>query len=60
MHLRCKAMMVFGESFEEDPDYQAGNVDFWCLKTAQGVGPDGNLAAMDCCTDPQRTCFQEF
>jgi hypothetical protein len=60
MHLRCKAMMVYGEAFEEDPEYQAGAVDFWCVRTSRGLGPDGGEVSMDCCTDPARPCFQEF
>jgi hypothetical protein len=53
-------MMVYGEAFEDDPEYQAGNVDFWCLHTSRNIGPDGGEAAMEYCTNPERTCFREF
>jgi len=39
MHLCCKAMMVYGEAFESDPDFQAGLTDFWCQRTMRGSVP---------------------
>ena len=33
MNLCCKSMMVYGEAFESDPEYQAGLTDFWCQLT---------------------------
>jgi hypothetical protein len=60
IHLRCKSMLVYGEAFEEDPEYQDGNVDFWCLETSRGIGPDGGGVAMEHCTNPERPCFREF
>jgi hypothetical protein len=53
-------MMVYGEDFEQDPEYQAGFVDFWCLLTARGTGPDGAMADMESCTNAERACFREF
>lgn len=60
INLCCKSMLVFGEAFESDPEYQDGLVDFWCLRTSKGQGPDGEGASMDMCTNPERSCFQEF
>jgi hypothetical protein len=60
IQLRCKSMLVYGEAFEEDPDYQAGNVDFWCVQTSRNVGPDGGDANMDCCRNPERPCYRPF
>lgn len=59
-NLCCKSMLVYGEDFESDPEYEPGLTDFWCLETSQPLGPDGSLASLDVCTDPQRGCFQEF
>jgi hypothetical protein len=53
-------MVVFGENFESDPDYQAGLVEFWCVQTSKGQGPDGDHVSLEMCTDPERTCFEEF
>jgi hypothetical protein len=60
MHLCCKAMMVYGEAFESDPDFQAGLTDFWCQRTMKGLGPDSNDVSYDACTDKERGCFQEY
>jgi hypothetical protein len=60
MNLCCKAMLVFGEAFEKDPDYQAGLTDFWCIRTSKGLGPDGEEVALDLCSNPQRECFREY
>jgi hypothetical protein len=60
MHLNCKAMMVYGEAFESDPDFQAGLTDFWCQLTHKPNGPDEEEVSLDCCSDPQRGCFREF
>lgn len=59
-HLRCKSMLVYGEAFEEDPEYQAGMVDFWCNETARSIGPDGGRVSMTACTNRERPCFREF
>ncbi len=60
MHLYCKAMAVYGEAFESDPDYQAGMTDFWCLRTQKACGPDQNDVSVEQCSDAQRSCFQEY
>jgi hypothetical protein len=60
MHLTCKSMLVFGEAFESDPDYQAGLTEFWCNLTSRGTGPDGEEVALSPCSNPERGCFQEF
>jgi hypothetical protein len=59
-HLYSKAMAVHGEGFADDPDYQAGLTDFWCLRTARPVGPDGGGVDVKACTDPDRGCHQEY
>ena len=60
MNLCCKSMMVFGEDFENDPDYQAGMADFWCVRTSKGEGPDGESVSLELCSNPERSCFEEF
>lgn len=60
MYLCCKAMIVFGEAFESDPDYQAGLTEFWCVRTSRGQGPDDQDATLDACSNPERSCFQEY
>jgi hypothetical protein len=53
-------MLVYGENFESDPDYQAGLTEFWCLRTSKGLGPDGDDVNLQMCTNPERGCFQEY
>jgi hypothetical protein len=60
MYLCCKSMLVFGEAFESDPDYQAGLTQFWCVQTSKGNGPDGERVALDVCSNSERTCFKEY
>jgi hypothetical protein len=60
MHLCCKAMLVFGEDFASDPDFQAGTTEFWCLLTHKGQGPDGDDASLAQCASPERACYQEY
>lgn len=60
MHLCSKAMMVFGEDFESDPDYQAGLSEFWCNLTARGLGPDQDGVGMTECSNSGRACYREF
>jgi hypothetical protein len=60
MHLCCKSMLVFGEAFQEDPDYQAGLTEFWCVETSKGRGPDGGPVALEACSNPERECFREY
>jgi hypothetical protein len=60
IHLCCKSMAVFGEAFENDPEFQAGMVDFWCNHTFTNLGPDGGELSMQLCSNPERSCYQEF
>ena len=60
INLYCKSMLVYGEAFEMDPEYQEGSTDFTCLCTSKGQGPDGGEVSLDECSNPERTCFQEF
>lgn len=60
MHLCCKSMAVYGESFADDPDFQAGLTDFWCQRTMKGRGPDDGDVSWESCTQTGRPCFQEF
>jgi hypothetical protein len=53
-------MIVYGEAFEKDPDYQAGTTDFWCTQTSKGQGPDGEDASLNLCSDAGRSCYQEY
>jgi len=59
-YLCCKSMLVFGEAFASDPDYQPGMTDFWCLRTSKGQGPDGDHVSLDSCSLPERICFREY
>jgi hypothetical protein len=60
INLCCKSMVVYGENFKEDPEYQAGMANFWCVRTTKGAGPDGEHVALDLCSDPERECYQEY
>ena len=59
-NLYCKSMLVYGEAFQTDPEYQESMTDFWCLCTSKGQGPDGSDVSLDQCSKPERNCFQEF
>ena len=59
-HLQSKAMAVYGEGYENDPDYQDGMTDFWCVQTARSLGPDDGEVGMKPCSDPDRGCYQEY
>jgi hypothetical protein len=59
-NLGCKSMIVFGEAFETDPEYQNGQTEFWCSLTFKGQGPDGSDASMGDCCDPKRSCYREY
>jgi hypothetical protein len=59
-HLCCKAMLVYGENFENDPDYQAGLSEFWCVLTSRGQGPDGEHVALEPCRNPERSCYEAY
>ncbi len=60
IHLTCRSMQVWGEDFENDPEYQAGMVEFTCLQTYKNLGPDGGDVDMDACCNGERGCFQEY
>ncbi|HJZ89966.1 MAG TPA: hypothetical protein VKE40_03785 [Gemmataceae bacterium] len=60
IHLQSKSMAVHGERFEDDPDYQDGLADFWCVQTARGLGPDDGAVGLKPCSDPDRGCYQEY
>jgi hypothetical protein len=53
-------MVVYGEAFESDPEYAMGATEFWCECTSKGQGPDGDGVGLEECSDPARTCFQEY
>lgn len=59
-HLHCKSMLVYGEAFQSDPDYQAGMTEFWCVLTSKGAGPDGGGVSLEECSDATRECFLEY
>jgi hypothetical protein len=60
INLMCKAMMVYGEAFESDPDYQAGMTDWWCQCTQKPQGPDCDEVAMQPCSDRERSCYRAY
>jgi len=60
IHLTCKSMMVFGEDFESDPEYQSGMVEFTCTRTFRGEGPDGGPLSLPLCSVPERECYCEY
>ena len=60
IHLTCKSMQVWGEDFENDPDFQAGTVEFCCTKTYKNLGPDDGDISIDACCNPKRECFREY
>ena len=59
-NLCCKSMLVFGEAFEQDPEYQDGTIDFWCTRTSTCMGPDGEEVTLGACSDAKRGCFKEY
>jgi hypothetical protein len=60
IHLNCKSMQVYGEDFENDPEFQAGMVEFWCTQTFRNCGPDNGDVGLDACSNAERPCFREF
>lgn len=60
IQLCCKSMLVFGEAFESDPEYEGELTNFWCLHTSKSEGPDGGEVSMALCTNPERGCYQEY
>jgi hypothetical protein len=60
MFLTCKSMLVYGEAFESDPDYQGGVVEFTCNATCMTYGPDGREVSLEACSAVERECFREY
>jgi hypothetical protein len=60
INLSCKSMLVYGEAFEMDPEYQGEYTDFWCGCTSRNRGPDGGEVTLPACRDRQRSCYQEY
>ena len=60
IYLTYKSMQVFGEDFENDPEFQAGMVEFTCTETFKNLGPDGGDVAFEACCNKERKCFREF
>ena len=60
IYLTCKSMQVWGEDFENDPEFQAGMVEFWCTQTMRAQGPDGGDVDLAACSNCERPCFKEF
>jgi hypothetical protein len=60
IHLQSKAMAVYGEGFESDPDFQDGMTDCWCVQSGRSLGPDYGEVGLKPCSDPDRECYQEY
>jgi hypothetical protein len=60
IYLTCKSMQVWGENFENDPEFQAGMVEFACVQTFKCLGPDGGDIGMEPCSNAERACFKEY
>jgi hypothetical protein len=60
INLCCKSMLVYGEHFEMDPEYQGDLTEFWCQLTAKGLGPDANYVSLSECSNPERECYKEY
>src|SRR5262249_9345439 len=58
--LCCKSMIVYGEAFEQDPDFQAGLADLWCARSSKGGGLAGDDVSLEFGTSTGRGCFKEF
>jgi hypothetical protein len=58
--LTCKSMAVYGEDFLNDPEFQAGMVEWQCLKSCRNLGPDGGELSLELCSNQERSCYQEF
>lgn len=59
-YINSKAMQVYGEDYENDPDFIAGMADFWCDCTGKSIGPDGDGVGIEECKDPERACYREY
>jgi hypothetical protein len=53
-------MQVWGEDFQNDPEFQAGMVEFTCTQTMQAAGPDDSGTSLEMCSNPERPCFREY
>ncbi len=60
IHLTCKSMIVWGEDFVNDPEFQAGMVEFTCMQTYKCLGPDRGDVGMEQCSNAERSCFREY
>jgi hypothetical protein len=60
IYLTCKSMQVWGEDFENAPEFQAGMDELTCTQTFRNRGPDGADVTFDACCDLQRACFREY
>ena len=60
IYLTCRSMQVWGEDFENDPEFQAGMVEYTCTQTFKGLGPDGAEVDITACSNPERKCFKEY
>src|SRR5215470_5419463 len=60
IHLTCRSMQVWGDDFENDPEYQAGMVEFTCTQTFKTLGPDNSDVSLPLCSNHERVCFREF
>lgn len=59
INLQSKALMVYGESYGDDPDYQAGMDQTWCVMTAKPLGPDNGDVGWDECRNAVRSCYRD-
>jgi hypothetical protein len=60
IHLTCRSMQIYGEDFQNDPEFQNGLVEFTCIQTMKPAGPDDQAANLQACSNRERTCFQEY
>ena len=54
--LRCKGMYVT-KAGGPDEAYAGDTTNWWCLKSAYSVGPDGDWVHREACS-PDRKCYQ--
>jgi hypothetical protein len=53
-------MAVHGEGSANDPNYQDGFTNFWCIKSARAIGPDNGEVSLKSCSNPERDCYEEY
>ena len=56
VHLRTKEQFVGIPSDHERP-FEADDAIFWCDRTFEALGPDGEAACSRECAAPGRTCY---